>query len=102
MGRIHFTWISAAEGRKWQQVVTEITEKTRKLGPYRSLYSLLEAVGATHVVAADGGHASRPYEQIRMGEEAVTARYLPPTAGRGHGEGGDRLRRARPGVRHQA
>jgi coenzyme F420-reducing hydrogenase delta subunit len=39
MERIHFTWISAAEGRKWQQVVTEITEQTRKLGPYRSLYT---------------------------------------------------------------
>ncbi len=38
MERIHFTWISAAEGRKWQQVVTEITEKTRQLGPYNSRY----------------------------------------------------------------
>jgi coenzyme F420-reducing hydrogenase delta subunit/ferredoxin len=32
--RIHFAWISAAEGHKWQQTVKEITEKTRKLGPY--------------------------------------------------------------------
>jgi coenzyme F420-reducing hydrogenase delta subunit len=31
--RVHFTWISAAEGKKWQQVITEITEKTRQLGP---------------------------------------------------------------------
>jgi coenzyme F420-reducing hydrogenase delta subunit/ferredoxin len=37
--RIHFTWISAAEGRKWQEVVTEITEKTRQLGPYTNLYA---------------------------------------------------------------
>jgi len=36
--RIHFTWISAAEGHKWQQVVKEITEKTRQLGPYTELY----------------------------------------------------------------
>jgi len=36
--RIHFTWISAAEGRKWQQEVTRITEETRQLGPYRDLY----------------------------------------------------------------
>jgi len=35
MRRIHFTWISAAEGRKFQQVITEITEQTRALGPYR-------------------------------------------------------------------
>jgi coenzyme F420-reducing hydrogenase delta subunit/ferredoxin len=37
--RIHFTWISAAEGRKWQQVITEITEQTRQLGPYTDLYA---------------------------------------------------------------
>ena len=37
--RIQFTWISAAEGRKWQQVVTEFTEQTRKLGPYKELYA---------------------------------------------------------------
>jgi coenzyme F420-reducing hydrogenase delta subunit len=32
--RIHFAWISAAEGRKWQQTITDITERTRALGPY--------------------------------------------------------------------
>jgi coenzyme F420-reducing hydrogenase delta subunit/ferredoxin len=37
--RIHFSWISAAEGKKFQQVVTEITEKTRKMGPYTELYA---------------------------------------------------------------
>ena len=36
--RIHFTWISAAEGRKWQGEITRITDETRKLGPYRELY----------------------------------------------------------------
>jgi coenzyme F420-reducing hydrogenase delta subunit/ferredoxin len=35
--RINFAWISAAEGHKWQQTVKEITEKTRKLGPYNYL-----------------------------------------------------------------
>ena len=35
--RIHFTWISAAEGRKWQEEITRITEETRKLGPYKDL-----------------------------------------------------------------
>jgi len=33
--RLHFTWISAAEGKRFQQVITEITEQTRALGPYR-------------------------------------------------------------------
>ena len=37
--RIHFTWISAAEGKKWQQVITDITEQTRQLGPYTDLYA---------------------------------------------------------------
>ena len=37
--RIHFTWISAAEGRKWQQVITDITAQTKQLGPYTDLYS---------------------------------------------------------------
>jgi ferredoxin len=35
MRRIHFTWISAAEGKKFQQVIAEITGQTRALGPYR-------------------------------------------------------------------
>jgi len=35
MERIHFTWISAAEAKKWQQVISDITETTRRLGPYR-------------------------------------------------------------------
>jgi coenzyme F420-reducing hydrogenase delta subunit/ferredoxin len=33
LARIHFTWISAAEGKKFQQVIGEITAKTRELGP---------------------------------------------------------------------
>jgi coenzyme F420-reducing hydrogenase delta subunit len=37
--RIHFAWISAAEEKKFQQVVTEVTEKTRKMGPYTELYA---------------------------------------------------------------
>ena len=37
--RIHFTWISAAEGAKWQQVITEITEKTRAFRMYSDLYA---------------------------------------------------------------
>jgi coenzyme F420-reducing hydrogenase delta subunit len=37
--RIHFTWISAAEGKKWQQEIIRITAETRQLGPYRYLNS---------------------------------------------------------------
>ena len=33
--RVHFAWISAAEGVKWQETVTDITEKVRAAGPFR-------------------------------------------------------------------
>ena len=32
-GRVHLEWISSAEARKFVQVVTDFTEKIRKLGP---------------------------------------------------------------------
>lgn len=69
--RLHFTWISAAEGKKFQQVITEITEQTRALGPFRpyaakssaaSLASgFLDAVSGLHTTAGEAGattHAS--------------------------------------------
>ena len=42
MNRIHFTWISAAEGRKFQQTIAEITEKARQLGPYEDYRKVCE------------------------------------------------------------
>lgn len=41
--RVHFAWISAAEGKKWAQFVTEVTEQTRQLGPYTAFHDLVEA-----------------------------------------------------------
>ena len=63
MRRIHFSWISAAEGKKFQQVISEITEQTRELGPYRPY----EATGTVErrVAAAPQAHAA--------GAEAVEA-----------------------------
>ena len=40
MERIHFSWISAAEGKKFQEFVTEIVDKTKKLGPYKEYKSI--------------------------------------------------------------
>jgi coenzyme F420-reducing hydrogenase delta subunit len=40
--RVHFTWISAAEGKKWQEVVSELTQTTRELGPYRAYRQICE------------------------------------------------------------
>ena len=43
MDRIQFAWISAAEGKKFQQTITEITERTRQMGPYSAYKQLCEA-----------------------------------------------------------
>ena len=32
--RITFSWVSAAEGAKWAELVNDVTEKVRKLGPF--------------------------------------------------------------------
>ena len=63
--RIHFTWISAAEGRKWQEEITRITEETRKLGPYRDLY---QKNGFRRPAAPPAAEAART-RQIRHGSQ---------------------------------
>lgn len=35
-GRVHFSWVSAAEGEKFAQVVEGVTEAVRALGPAKS------------------------------------------------------------------
>ena len=32
--RVHFSWVSAAEGRKWSDLVGKVTEEVRALGPF--------------------------------------------------------------------
>ena len=36
-GRVHFSWVSAAEARRFAEVITEVTEEVKKLGPARRL-----------------------------------------------------------------
>ena len=43
MDRIQFAWISAAEGKKFQQTIIELTERTRELGPYKDYRAICEA-----------------------------------------------------------
>jgi len=43
MERTRFSWISAAESKKWQQVVTDFTQRIRELGPYEA-YRRIEKV----------------------------------------------------------
>jgi len=33
LDRLQFSWVSAAEGGKWVEVVTDLTEKVRAMGP---------------------------------------------------------------------
>ena len=36
-GRVQFSWVSASEGRKFSEVVREVTEQVKALGPRRRL-----------------------------------------------------------------
>ena len=40
INRITFSWVSAAEGTKWAQLVNEVTDKIRTMGPYEDLKKL--------------------------------------------------------------
>jgi F420-non-reducing hydrogenase iron-sulfur subunit len=42
MERITFSWVSAAEGAKWADIVNKSVEKVRQLGPFESYQSLSE------------------------------------------------------------
>jgi F420-non-reducing hydrogenase iron-sulfur subunit len=33
--RVHFAWVSAAEGAKWAELVNSVVEDVRELGPYK-------------------------------------------------------------------
>jgi coenzyme F420-reducing hydrogenase delta subunit len=42
MERITFSWVSAAEGAKWADIVNKSVEKIRQLGPFKSYQELSE------------------------------------------------------------
>jgi len=44
-GRVQFSWVSAAEGVKFSQVVEEVTNDIRKLGPAKRLVKKSEEFG---------------------------------------------------------
>jgi coenzyme F420-reducing hydrogenase delta subunit len=51
--RIQFSWVSAAEGFKWADVVNETTKKIREIGPYENynkiaVSTLFKEEGATN------------------------------------------------------
>ncbi|MGC8774256.1 MAG: hydrogenase iron-sulfur subunit [Chlorobaculum sp.] len=42
--RIRFSWISAAEGAKFAELINEITDDTRKLGPFTQYQELQKVI----------------------------------------------------------
>jgi coenzyme F420-reducing hydrogenase delta subunit len=44
LNRVTFSWVSAAEGAKWAELVNETTDRVRALGPYKEIQQLA-AVG---------------------------------------------------------
>jgi len=38
--RVRFSWVSAAEGAKWAELVDEVTNGVRELGPYGEYHAL--------------------------------------------------------------
>jgi F420-non-reducing hydrogenase iron-sulfur subunit len=40
LNRLQFSWVSAAEGGKWVEVVTELTERVRAMGPMKEFKEL--------------------------------------------------------------
>ncbi|MDI6733410.1 MAG: hydrogenase iron-sulfur subunit [Planctomycetota bacterium] len=38
-GRVHFSWVSAAEGGKFVEVVNKVTTEVKTLGPFKGLTS---------------------------------------------------------------
>jgi coenzyme F420-reducing hydrogenase delta subunit/ferredoxin len=69
--RLHFTWISAAEGKKFQEVISTLTDQTRQLGPYQypgtsnGRKVTFENMGARPAVEVGAGVEERMREQAR-------------------------------------
>ena len=40
LNRLQFSWVSAAEGGKWVEVVTDLTERVRSMGPMQEFKEL--------------------------------------------------------------
>lgn len=55
MRRIHFSWISAAEAVKWVDVVNDVSEKTKELGPYTEFQRINESTKEYDGIFAEQG-----------------------------------------------
>jgi coenzyme F420-reducing hydrogenase delta subunit/ferredoxin len=66
--RIHFTWISAAESRKFQETITRVTEETRNLGPYNYAAAVAPSASAPNLKRTNG--PQRVYDAAAAQERA--------------------------------
>ena len=41
--RVQFSWVSAAEGAKWADLINDLTSKVRAIGPFEGYRALIEA-----------------------------------------------------------
>jgi hypothetical protein len=57
--RLHFSWISSAEAIKFVDLVKEITERVRQLGPATRLVKRLPVVNQDAVVSNRQGVTTR-------------------------------------------
>ncbi len=51
--RFRYTWVSASEGQRWQQVVTEFSEEIRELGPNPGVRGVGDGQAAARLGLAD-------------------------------------------------
>ena len=40
--RLHFSWVSASEGKKWVDVINEVIDKVREVGPFKKYHKINE------------------------------------------------------------
>ena len=62
LGRLQFSWVSAAEGGKWVEVVTGLTEQVRGMGPMQEFKEL--ALEEQWSGAIDTPELQEAYDQI--------------------------------------
>ncbi len=57
-GRVQFAWVSASEGGRFAEVVTEVTEKVRALGPAKRLNVRADLVAMPDTAATTSAEAT--------------------------------------------
>ena len=64
-GRLHLAWISSAEAQKFVRVITDFTEKIRKLGP-NPLAEFSGPLNPAGLKAVAGTGKQHPHHSLKM------------------------------------